>query len=702
MPTDTTIQAMFTLAHVLHPERDMACQVTLEACDWCVLSRHPQDRRPHAAKLGPYKLKIPEDLLPQVGVYVVSEWWEREQEASCTPKRSRYCPTSADRLVRYLKCVIWRTMDRPSYWAAVAIGCFLYRYRPSDIVRLAPDCFPEANIRRVKKNIHDILVQRFTDAPVDDCRCPAKPERQLIHDALAALAPWTPCHAPQSCEATLLDTYFGLEAVDCEAIDREIADRTRIHILYDPACAGFPRFIHEYNREMPMAFKDPDDMLSIPNFTNGPPPDDADPPPTASNRFHPQPLTTTELRLMQHGQRRLRRRRRQYRVDRGSLRVCVDGVEQARFEAGGRAWPPFTVPRNAIAVELIGQDASGDLRLAVFLLPNMATVTSEGIELGVTLESGQTVTLELMPIQDDTHDVMAAYGRLIDTEMPATLKAAVVTFVRNARARWGAVVMEPRQRVRKPTGWRWALSVGLLMSLSVNVWLGFRAFGPHQLAAPRVATSGHIDQFQQEMQHADAFSALISPDIARPPQDYRFAPLPARTLMFHIGTGYAATLAWLRSGDVERAVSHLDGLVQALQRVHAPAVLTAYMQAMQSHIQSRQERDTVSAQLLAAFEALYETAYQEADKAEGLTYFRAGAWLVNLSLAAHTRDRKALRQGPVVQALQHVLTADVTFPPEVRDKLAQLHHLVTRSSLTEPHIRTIDRLVQDVQRMLSD
>jgi hypothetical protein len=172
-------------------------------------------------------------------------------------------------------------------------------------------------------------------------------------------------------------------------------------------------------------------------------------------------------------------------------------------------------------------------------------------------------------------------------------------------------------------------------------------------------------------------------------------------LHFRLGTGYAETLALLQSDHRARAEQRVAGLIETLLQVQAPAELVAYLHAVQALLQSPQTTGGVLVPFLAAFEPLYAAAYTTAHTTEGLTYFRLGTWLANLSLAATMGDQVALRQGPVIQASRHTL-AQYGVAPAVLDSLARLHHLMTQPLLTDQEIRQIRTLAQELQRLLRD
>jgi hypothetical protein len=107
------------------------------------------------------------------------------------------------------------------------------------------------------------------------------------------------------------------------------------------------------------------------------------------------------------------------------------------------------------------------------------------------------------------------------------------------------------------------------------------------------------------------------------------------------------------------------------------------------------------AQVLAAFEPLYTAAYTKVEAEEGLTYFRFGTWVVNVSLAAAVGNRTALRQETVIEALRHAL-AQHEAAPAVLDTLAQLHSLLMQPTLTNQEMHQVQTLVQHLQRLMRD
>ena len=266
MLAEDVLEKMSTLAHCLHPDNGIALAVTLEACERIPLLRRLQDRR-----TGHYRLRVPEPCLPQYCVYLASDARERDQERQRSGKEGRYQLTSDDFLVRYIKFLVWQTMDRNACHVAVGLGCFLYGYQPGDMTSLAPEIFSPHNIRRVKSRLARRLYARFQHTPIFSdqhltlsTRPPTEHERQLIHHVLTLFTPWGCPHIPApASDRSILETHFD------GASPR--SDWERIHALIDPTCAGLPRLVHEYNENFPRGsherLEDPDHNLAIPCFT---------------------------------------------------------------------------------------------------------------------------------------------------------------------------------------------------------------------------------------------------------------------------------------------------------------------------------------------------------------------------------------------------------------------------------------------------
>jgi hypothetical protein len=305
MVTKESIQQAFSLAYSLHPQRVVAWEVTREALRQYKVRASAQGERPAAN--SPYKQRLDENNLLRTSIFISSEKWERDQE-SRSPKRDPvYVPTLEDLWYRYLKTLVWHSMDRKSIYAAVAIGALLFTYQTSEIASVSVDFFDSENIRRVKNWFLRKLESRFSDVMVifnDSGRHNAPPltEYQLafVNKALSVLAPQMLEH-PDSCATNkmLLNEFFSYESTRLE--------QERVHILLNTECGGWARLVNEYN-QLYASFPsrhlgDPSDKLRLPIFGNGfNGPQDRSKRDDASSvlegRFKPDPLNHVEIRSL--------------------------------------------------------------------------------------------------------------------------------------------------------------------------------------------------------------------------------------------------------------------------------------------------------------------------------------------------------------------------------------------------------------------
>jgi hypothetical protein len=265
MLADDVLQPMYELAYFLHPDPAVALTVTLEAANRLALLRRLREH-----PTGHAWRRLLEAWLPQYCVYLASDGRERAHERPRPGRAPRERPTRDDYLVRYLKCLVWWTIDRTACHVAVALGCFLYRYPTDALVRLTPGLFDPHQIQRIRVRLTQQLQARFPRAPLFEVdhgtrstRVPTTHDRLLVQRALALFTPWGAAHVPApALDQLLLDTHFGRASAH--------SDGDRIHALINPVDAGLPRLIREYNQQFlaghTRRLAEPDVMLAIPRF----------------------------------------------------------------------------------------------------------------------------------------------------------------------------------------------------------------------------------------------------------------------------------------------------------------------------------------------------------------------------------------------------------------------------------------------------
>lgn len=305
MLTDESIQQTFNLAYSLHPNRVVAWEVTREALKLSRVANQAQDSRPSADR--PYKQKLEAINLLRASLFAASEKWEKDQESRSPRLEPAYRPTAEDLLYRYLKTLVWHSMDRSSIYAAVSVGSLLFTYRTSDIAAISVDFFDSLNIRRVKSWFLRKVESRFRNVMLipDDwsklcADCPSKDQLEFVNKSLATLAPLVADH-PNACSPSrpVLEEYFSF--------DSERSDCERVHVISNPECVGWARLVDEYNQcncdERQRRLEDPTEKLRLPLFNGGfdspgSGTDGAGGTPRTRKRFEPEPLNPVEVRSL--------------------------------------------------------------------------------------------------------------------------------------------------------------------------------------------------------------------------------------------------------------------------------------------------------------------------------------------------------------------------------------------------------------------
>jgi hypothetical protein len=265
MLADDVLQPMYDLAYFLSPDPAVALTVTLEAADRLALLRRLGDH-----PTGHAWRRLPEAWWPQYCVYLASDPHERAHERLRRGRVLRERPTPDDYLIRYVKCLVWWTMDQHCSQMAVALGSCLYRYALDTLVQLVPGCYPPYEVQRIRARLMHRLQDRFPRAYLFQgnhgtrrTRLLTVHDQQLVQQALARFTPWGTAHVPPpALDQSLLDTHFA------QASPRSNGDR--IHALINPVDGGLPRLIREYNQAIPpgsaQRLADPYTRLAIPRF----------------------------------------------------------------------------------------------------------------------------------------------------------------------------------------------------------------------------------------------------------------------------------------------------------------------------------------------------------------------------------------------------------------------------------------------------
>jgi hypothetical protein len=310
--------------------------------------------------------------------------------------------------------------------------------------------------------------------------------------------------------------------------------------------------------------------------------------------------------------------------------------------------------------------------------------------------------------QTEAQDLIRLFQAVKPPEVQPSpdFRAKVLTRIEQRRARHGLLGgMTP---LLTPW-WAPALAVMLLLSLSINIWTGFRAFEQHTPASPQAAGPVpdplgreeplQTSTFQAGIHSATDLGTLVTAHAVadEPAVAFGFAATSERARLFLLGTRYAESLAYVHSGNFDAAAQRLATMHQALMDMQGPRALSSYLSVMQHLLQDRQHTAAVLREFLALFEVLY-TEDAQSIGTESLTLFRAGAWMENMKLAAAAGDKNALRQVTTAQYFRREMQS-LHAPQGILNALEQISHIVAKPDLTDRDVTEILTLAKQVQRL---
>jgi hypothetical protein len=323
-----------------------------------------------------------------------------------------------------------------------------------------------------------------------------------------------------------------------------------------------------------------------------------------------------------------------------------------------------------------------------------------------------------------------AQGRHLVNELTARVRAvqAPAHFHSRGMARIRHLPLQQSTRLRwrqalqawqpRPVVWAPVLAAGLLLSLTLNAWLGYRTLSLQQQRAEfspalaRLSTTRDLltrlalhDSsvffnsylFQASIQTETSLGTLAAayPALEDQARSLGFA---ARSEFYVVGALYAEALAYLRSGNLEVAATRLAAIEQQLRRPHVPSSLANYVRDMRHVLESGQYTATALGDGVALLQPLCEEVAR-GQGAEQLTLFRVGTWLVDMRLTAAAGDKVLLRQGDKAQYFLQEMQR-LHAPPRVIETLQQLNHLMVQPAMTDGDVQEVLRLVQQMQTLL--
>ena len=168
--------------------------------------------------------------------------------------------------------------------------------------------------------------------------------------------------------------------------------------------------------------------------------------------------------------------------------------------------------------------------------------------------------------------------------------------------------------------------------------------------------------------------------------------------VFLVGALYSEALAFLRSGNFALAEDRLEALQQQFIRLGVPSSLYSYVTKVLNLVGKKQYSDEALLDMLSLFQPFFED-YASNRSDDFLILFRAGSWLVDLSLAAAAENTTMLRQqAHLAYIVQEMERMDA--PPGVGDALGQIAEITAKEEITTRDLQSVVGQVKRIQSIL--
>ena len=168
--------------------------------------------------------------------------------------------------------------------------------------------------------------------------------------------------------------------------------------------------------------------------------------------------------------------------------------------------------------------------------------------------------------------------------------------------------------------------------------------------------------------------------------------------VFLVGAMYSEALAFLRSGDNESAVDRLEALQQQFIGLSVPNSLYSFVTKVRYLVDQQEYSNEALLDMLSLFQPFFED-YASSRSDDFLILFRAGSWLVDMTLTAAAGNTTMLRQQAHLEYIAREMERKDA-PKGVGDALAQIAEVTAKKEITSRDLQSVISQVKRIQSIL--
>jgi hypothetical protein len=173
------------------------------------------------------------------------------------------------------------------------------------------------------------------------------------------------------------------------------------------------------------------------------------------------------------------------------------------------------------------------------------------------------------------------------------------------------------------------------------------------------------------------------------------AAKPENAKMFLIGSFYSESIAYSRAGKAAPALDRLKVIDKEFIIMGVPNSIYRFIHKIENGITTKKYEPAV----LLDFFSLFESVYEDFLKSKGrdqLVLFQAGAWLMDMALAAGAQDIVLLKQRHVLNYFVAEMKR-MNAPKDAQDALAEMSTISLKKEISPSDADQVLKLIKRVQ-----
>jgi hypothetical protein len=179
---------------------------------------------------------------------------------------------------------------------------------------------------------------------------------------------------------------------------------------------------------------------------------------------------------------------------------------------------------------------------------------------------------------------------------------------------------------------------------------------------------------------------------------FGFAAASDEARFFLIGSVYSEAMAYLQEGEMDLAAERLQLIEKELTALNVPGPLLDSINKTRNLIEKKRYSKEALIDIMSLFQPSFEE-YAKNKSEDKLTLFRAGSWLMDMSLATAAGNRELLKQTVKLNYfIKEMKRMDA--PKGVLTALDEIEKIANKTDITDKDTKKVLDLIKEIQTIL--